>query len=289
MVATQVKQKIFTDEWNRILEEVAEFRRNSKSNWIWFRGHGDENYLLDSGLFRVRQSNERLSLLEYRLLEARIFNSFTSQATTFVNEDSIDILFYMQHYGVKTRLLDWTESFGTALYFAFDSWNYNDNKQACIWLLDPNALNEYFGKGLSVYLPGYFKDQGIRIISEMFGKQDTQGKLFNNNSFAMYPMKNNQRLLSQRGFFTVQGNLLLDLEQEIEQICPDEKDKIIKKIILPTDLVENVYEYLTINGINDFTIFNDTDGLGKSINKEYIDYAYDERLSSIVNNSLFKL
>ncbi len=33
-----------------------------------------------------------------------------------------DILFHMQHYGCKTRILDWTDNLGTALYFALCSY-----------------------------------------------------------------------------------------------------------------------------------------------------------------------
>ncbi|PDZ02665.1 FRG domain-containing protein [Bacillus cereus] len=287
MVATQVKQKIFTDEWNQILEEVAQFRRNSKGNWIWFRGHGDERFKLDSGLFRLRMGNDKLTFSEYNRIESKLYVSFKNQAATFVKDDENDIWFHMQHHGLKTRLLDWTESFGTALYFAFNDWNYKDNKEACIWLVDPFALNFHLHGDGRIFTTKTFDSYDtihLPFIFEAENKWD-KGKKFNNNSFAIYPSKNNSRLLSQSGFFTVQSNRLLDLEEELVQICPNVKDSIIKKIVLPPDLVETIYEYLTINGINDFYIFNDIDGLCKSLNKELAEYAFDDRLKKIAKFS----
>ncbi|PGS32246.1 FRG domain-containing protein [Bacillus cereus] len=287
MVATQVKQKIFTEEWNQILEEVAQFRRSSTGNWIWFRGHGDVNFKLESGLFRLRKADAKLTFKEYINIEAKLYVSFINQSATFVKENENEIWFHMQHHGLKTRLLDWTESFGTALYFAFNDWNYKVDKEACIWLLDPYALNKYLHNENKIFTIKKMDNYKAEYLNFIFGSSslEDENKKFNNNSFAIYPSKNNSRLLSQSGFFTVQSNQLKDLEEELELICPDNKDKIIKKIVLSSDLVENVYEYLTINGINDFYIFNDIDGLSRSLNKEITEYAFDERLKNIAKLS----
>lgn len=274
-----IKEKIFTDKWNQILEEVAEFRRNSTGNWIWFRGHSDQSYELDSGLSRVSKgSGERLNIWQYLHIEENLSQSFKAQASTFVKEDYLGLLFIMQHYGLKTRLLDWTDSFSTALYFAFNDWKYSEGTDACIWLLDPHALNHYLQNNSGVLTVDDI--ERIESARHLFEYLNNKGEL-SNRSFAMYPSKNSPRLVSQNGFFTLQGNLLKTLEEEIKEFCPEAEEKIIKKIILPNELVECIFEFLTINGVNHFTVYNDLESLCKSLNKDFSENRFDERIKEI--------
>ncbi|PEN44507.1 FRG domain-containing protein [Bacillus toyonensis] len=275
--------KIFSEDWNYILNEIASFRRSSMTNWIWFRGHSKDTYTLDSGLFRIE--NKKLTIEHYLSLEKRLFTSFKNQSPTFIREDFWDVHFHMQHHGLKTRLLDWTESFGTALYFAFEGWDYDSDNNACIWLLDPFALNKYFHDTNVIFTTDSFKiDYECDNLLDVFNDEiisKLNDSPFKANSFAIFPAKNNPRLLLQNGYFTVQSNNLEDLEEEIKRVCPENKDLILKKIILSPKLVEDVYEYLTINGVNRFTVFNDADGLSTYLNKELTETAFNPRLRRI--------
>ncbi|OTW86280.1 hypothetical protein BK702_15640 [Bacillus thuringiensis serovar cameroun] len=280
-VEVQDKKESFGKKWYDILEEIAIFRRESKANWIWFRGHGNEKYKLDSGLFRVLSQGKKLPLKSYLAIEQHLIVNFKNQSPTFVREDMIDLSFHMQHHGLKTRLLDWTDSFGTALYFAFEGWDYDNNNNACIWLLDPHALNRHLQGNASIQTADSIRFAAEDIDGGVWDLSDVLEKANVKNTFAMYPSKNNSRLLAQNGYFTVQSNSLKDLEAELEIVCPEYKEKVLKKIILTPDLVESIYEYLTLNGINHFSVFNDIDGLCHYLNKELTENAYDERLMRI--------
>lgn len=270
------KAEVFTPHWLQILQEIAQFRRNSHSNWIWFRGHSSDAYTLDSGLFRVRENDKHLSLNYYLKHEYLLYNSFKNNAASFITSgnSSWEIVFQMQHHGLATRVLDWTESLTVALHFAFSNWKYNSNENAEIWLLDPYALNKYLIDDSTI--------QTIDSIKEKdFIRHFDSGSPSSINSFAIYPSKVNDRLLNQSGFFTVQGNKLLSLNEEVQDKVGKDQ-KILKRIVLTPDLVSNVYEYLVINGINDFTLFRDADGLSRSLNKDIIERVFDPKLDGIV-------
>jgi hypothetical protein len=67
----------------------------------------------------------------------------------------------MQHHRVRTRLLDWAESFGVALYFALYDIGMKKNIKEwspCIWLLNPYAVDEIYHNGRDLWDPEFLEE-----------------------------------------------------------------------------------------------------------------------------------
>src|SRR5689334_12744842 len=82
-----------------------------------FRGHGDAGWALETSLERATSS------LPHRTVEDVLMNAFRQGAHLFEKhlppaDDDLSWLALMQHYGLPTRLLDWTRSPHVAAYFA---------------------------------------------------------------------------------------------------------------------------------------------------------------------------
>ncbi|RZI98023.1 MAG: FRG domain-containing protein [Brevundimonas sp.] len=92
--------------------------RDAPGEWI-FRGQSSCRWGLQASVHRLRSAD--LSPSEMRGYEQRIVGEFRRRARTFLPNPPSTIwewLILAQHFGLPTRLLDWTENPLVALYFA---------------------------------------------------------------------------------------------------------------------------------------------------------------------------
>jgi hypothetical protein len=233
---------MYNQEFIEFLHLVDDFIERAGST-VWFRGHGSVNYKLNSGLFRL-DTNDIEEIIQ---IETQLYNHFLAEGG-LLNGDSKEweLLYTMQHFGARTRLLDWTSSLSVALFFASISWKEDKVR---IWLLDPIRLNK-MSRGHTGILSPYHLD--FSQVNEL------------ENTVAIYPIKNSQRINAQHGFFTLQGNSMQSLDKEFEGELLEEG--ILKCLDLSKELRGDLYKFLSLSGVNNFSVFPDLEGLAKQLN-----------------------
>jgi hypothetical protein len=177
----------------------------------------------------------------------------------------------MQHHGIPTRLLDFTESPFIALFFAFDDAKPTQSDNCAIWALDYRSLM----KSALDYIKG--KGETLTLSYEDVQKQ--QDKYFevviDKHSYDVLwttePGMLNLRLERQLGSFLVCGNI----GKQIAELIPEFLTrKSLKKIVIPIRLFGEIHNMLIRMGINHSKLFPDIDGLGKDIKEEILFRTY---------------
>ena len=252
------------------MEEIKTLKMASAENRLFFRGCSDARYKLIPGLYR---RNSATSSLDVAILEQRLLGEFRQRSIPFHSrtlDQDWDALFFMQHYGIPTRLLDWTENPLIAMYFAVVNAPPTTMKRgkpefdnAAVWVLDPAGWNRFALRNQG------FKD-GVLDISHahlMNFKPSSDFKNMNKNAVAIYGAHNSQRIVAQRGVFTVFGQGEEPMEEAFDQdgfpaYC-------LAKLIMDKDVVSELRREVIDYGITDSVVFPDLDGLSREIKRRF--------------------
>ena len=120
------------------IEELVKNINNIPSYFV-FRGHTRKSWTLESSIKRIfaAEKNEE----KIRKAETFSLNQFQSKfhlydTTNKTPSTKLEWLSLMQHYGVPTRLLDFTESPYVALYFAIETYDPKQNEDFAVYAVD---------------------------------------------------------------------------------------------------------------------------------------------------------
>ena len=126
------------------LSEFMDYVERLPKEFTLSRGQSNINYKLLPGALRVDESGN----MKYtRQSVAYFLNEFKVNSHNYMDKpwdvkNDYEWMIYAQHYGIPTRLLDFTNSHIISLMFAVESAfnNYNDD-DGVVWFLDPLKLN----------------------------------------------------------------------------------------------------------------------------------------------------
>lgn len=163
----------------------------------WFRGHATADWGLVPSALRFVDGESRRSALNLisefqRVVDFRIPNSPRE-------DERLKWMQIAQHYGLPTRLLDWTESATTALFFAC----LNFDKNGIVYVINPVDINRM----IDPRRPRIFD---TNTDFDLINKYVSGGHLPKTktalNIIAINPVLNDERLIVQRGVFTLHGD-----------------------------------------------------------------------------------
>ena len=176
----------------RVLAEIRDIQsyvklvlENAKNGTFVYRGHASKEWPLKPSIGRNGNYNVEL--------EKEVFLKFKQNYYSYITErpeSDMDLLFLGQHYGLPTRLIDFTFNPMIALYFACEKESENDGR-VYVWnmgkksLIDadpnskmPHSINEVYSIKGSMFIVPNYTDARYKNQKALFLLSDSPNKKF---------------------------------------------------------------------------------------------------------------
>jgi len=262
---------------------------------FWFRGevkkdksptHLVPNAYRDYGGPLIEDKLKRHVYSNAKAIESNLKALFHMEAAPYlsnlkIEKNSWNEYYLMQHYGLKTRLLDWTTNALIALFNAvYDS----KSEDGIIWVLNPHLLNKFTIHKICnisttvIYTPAsdnkkrnplLNSDDGKLNLDELYRRylqldfDDSTNIPIEYFPLALYPPLLDERMSLQSACFTIFGNQVNGL-YEINS-----KHKFLDKVIIDANSKSEIKEELRWLGISQKNMLPGLDGVCKSIKDFY--------------------
>lgn len=204
-----------------------------------FRGQSDNKPLLPA-ICREQPGVDSTEIEKRMLMD---FKRRSPLLITRTFESDWEWLIYAQHFGMKTRLLDWTSNPLVALWFACRS-QHSMQKSSYLYILSC--------------------DENLQV--DLFENQSPFGS---SSTKVLRPTLNNERIVAQSGWFTVHK-----YSNKAKRFVTLETNSLIKtnlkEIEIPANIKKDILNRLSMFGVNNRTIFPDVNGLSMHLNWKYL-------------------
>ena len=266
-------------------------RRISRTLVGWaFRGQSNARHGLASSIERAAK-RVSVELKWIRASEDYVLEEFQRRAHHYMTDlpprsATLEWLALLQHHGAPTRLLDFTESFYIAAFFACEF----ANGDAAIWAINAPALRVALARkaGIDTDDPAVatalFETRAVEFCEQAFRSESPDAL-----AVPVRPWTLNQRISLQQGLFLCPLDLTRPFEENLATTLSQPRDVFRKlpslsisnrstssqlsalskyrvvKFVIPKDRIMRVQNDLELMNVSATTLFPGLDGFARSL------------------------
>jgi hypothetical protein len=250
-----------------------------------FRGQEQQDWEIKSRLARILEKL-KVEVGNYKNREHNIIDEFKARIELYrdfnINtKDYVECCSLIQHYGGPTRLIDFTDSFFVALFFAVE--NVESTHDAIVWgfadfiLSDIDRRDEPLKPRFGNFRKAHHEEM-VEKANQIFNNEEEKEA----GLLVVRPKRKNERLSRQQGLFLMQKNIKIsfmdnlnkgfsrDFENHAKTVTLSDLNELhynvfVIKIIIPARLKSFIRTELLRMNINYETLFPGIEGFCKSL------------------------
>lgn len=262
-----------------LMHNIEDERITDDRNILLFRGHSNTSYRLEPSIARIVSPAKSLLQCERELISTakRKFPQLFER-----DQEPLELLANLQHYGIPTRLLDVTENAFVALYFACASPKSMDaDGKVYIFQSSYDSREHHLYNGIAesyklITRNGEPLDEFIkRLVTRPYyciddtpinplDEKDVMGAHFQAIQYEtphfVYPKRMTERQVVQDGRYLLFSNALnknREIEERINYIS-DDSDFIVLSLTIDRNSKERMLSELKAFGISKEKLFHDS-------------------------------
>jgi len=268
------------DDYLSIVHHIRNYWDVPDHQELWFRAEDEKHSKtrLQPGLYRPRDDGSRKSINTLLELENDLYEEFRRCATQLsdvkLDDDEWDPYFLMQHHGVPTRLLDWSDGALIALHFAVSKKSAPFKSGSMIHVLHPSWLvrllekhpdqadaESRWKKYNKQHPYDTYEDEWDRLYLPM-DEDDAEDRLLTTPETPLLwdSPHVSRRVAAQRSRFMIFGTDPLWLSK-----LAANKGSRLFPIEIPKDSIAEIKQDLRDAGITESVVYPDLDGLGREL------------------------